>query len=390
MPVWHATIKKLDPQNLAVLGVVQEQHAERAKLYKQWKQYDFPIAQDSITKLGAAAVPIFIGIDEHGITRSTRIRPDGLKDFLAKKFDSPAEPAPVSDKDKKLVSGLADSSVEEICELGDSKIMFPSDGEKSIDKAIEAYTAALAKDPGNGAVLFRLGVAYRQRYDEVSHDDADFDLASKYWTQALASNPRQYIWRRRIEQYGPRLQKPYPFYDWVETAVKEVKERGEEPIKLTVKLTQSEVAGRSKPDYSSGGTKPDSTENIERDNGQLVSIASTMVPGFVEAGKPATVHLRLVPEGAKWNNESTPLRVWIESDSAKLSAQLLTFQNPNQPDSKEDRQLEFDLLAEGSETRTIKGFALYNVCAEDGVCMFRRQDFEIEVPMKATASSGGQ
>ena len=78
MPVWQATIKKLAPRNLAVLGVVQEQHAERTRLYKQWKQYDFPIAQDPVTKLGVAVVPIFIAIDERGIVRNTRLSPQDI------------------------------------------------------------------------------------------------------------------------------------------------------------------------------------------------------------------------------------------------------------------------------------------------------------------------
>jgi len=382
VPVWHETIKKLNPDNLAVLGVVQEQHAERTKLYKQWKQYDFPIAQDSVTKLGAAVVPIFIGIDEYGIVRSTKLRPAALKKFIATKFDEPSEPAPkaATDVDHAAVAA-SDASAENLCLLGDQEMLFRSSEAKSYDKAIASYQSALEKDADNGTIMFRLGAAYRQRYDEHSHDDADFDMASKYWTMALESNPRQYIWRRRIEQYGPRLQKPYPFYDWVETAIADIKQRGEVPVKLTVELTQSELADRSKPDFSKRDTMPKSTEGLERDNGEYVTIESTMVPGFVKPGKPATVHVRLVASGAKWNNESTPLTVWVDSDSAKLSKQLMVFENPNQADSKENRSFEFDLMVgENGSDSSISGFALYNVCTEDGVCMYRRQDFKIEVP----------
>ena len=389
MPVWHATIKKLAPQNLAVIGVVQEQHSERTKLYKQWKQYDFPIAQDSITKLGAAVVPIFIGIDEHGIVRNTRLRPNGLAKFLETKFEAPENDAPVLIlKEMNYAKRAEDApTAENLCMLGDQEMLFRVSGDKSHDKAIAAYQTALEREPRNGTILFRLGAAYRQRYDEQSHDDADFDEASKYWTLAMEANPRQYIWRRRIEQYGPRLQKPYPFYDWVGTAIKEIEQRGEVPVELTVELTQSELADRSKPDFSKRDAKPESTEELDRDNGQFISIESTMVPGFVKPGKPATVHLRLVPTGAKWNNESTPLTIWIESESVKLSKQLLTFENPSQADSKEDRTFEFDILLNDSkEPRVIEGFALYNVCTEDGVCMYRRQDFKIEVPQAASST----
>ncbi len=386
VPVWHATIKELAPENLAVLGVVQEQHSERTKLYKQWKQYDFPIAQDSITKLGAAVVPIFIGIDEYGIVQNTKLRPNGLAKFLKTKFDAPETASPVMGKETNFAElAEEDPTAENLCMLGDQEMLFRDSGMKCHDKAIEAYKAALEKNPNNGTILFRLGAAYRQRYDEHSHDDADFDMASKYWTMALDSNPGQYIWRRRIEQYGPRLQKPYPFYDWVGTAIKEIKERGETPIALTVDLTQSELANRSTPNYSNEDAKPESTEEVSRDGGTFILIESTMVPGYVEAEKPATIHMRLVPKGAKWNNESTPLTVWIESEGAKLSKHLLTFDNPNQPDSKENRSLEFDILVGKADKCSVKGFALYNVCTEDGVCMYRRQDFEIEVPQTANS-----
>lgn len=387
--MWNQKIKQLAPENLAVLGVVQEQHAERTKLYKQWKQYDFPIAQDSVTKLGAAVVPIFIGIDEYGIVQNTRMNPRGLEKFLATKFDPPKDSAPTADgKIDYAKLAVEDASVENLCMAGDDEVLFRKSGNRSYDNAIAAYEAALKQDPSNGLVLFRLGCAYRQKYDEQSHSDSDFDKASMHWTAAMEANPRQYIWRRRIEQYGPRLQKPYPFYDWVDTAIKEIRERGETPVELTVELTQSELAGRSKTNWSDENTKPQSTEGLERDKGRFISVESTMVPGYAKPGKPATVHLRLIPAAGKWNNESTPLTVWIESDTAKLSSQRMTYENPDSANSREDRAFEFDLLMEGTEECSIKGFALYNVCDEHGVCMSLRQDFEIEVPRAATAVVG--
>ena len=115
MPVWHETIKKLAPKNLAVLGVVQEQHAERTRLYKQWKQYDFPIAQDSVAKLGAAVVPIFITIDEHGIVRNTRLRPRDLAKFLETEFDAPDVPAVARNRETDFAKLVAeDDTVENL------------------------------------------------------------------------------------------------------------------------------------------------------------------------------------------------------------------------------------------------------------------------------------
>ena len=55
-------------------------------------------------------------------------------------------------------------------------------------------------------------------------------------------DPSNYIWRRRLQQYGPRLDKPYPFYDWIETARRELKARGIEPHPLRARLTGAEIA----------------------------------------------------------------------------------------------------------------------------------------------------
>ncbi len=52
-----------------MLGVTQEQHADRCRLFAQWKQFGWPILHDPINLLEAPAVPIVVAIDEHGIVR---------------------------------------------------------------------------------------------------------------------------------------------------------------------------------------------------------------------------------------------------------------------------------------------------------------------------------
>ncbi|HVL13287.1 MAG TPA: hypothetical protein VM529_12035 [Gemmata sp.] len=54
---------------LVVLGVTQEQHSERCRLFAQWKGFDWPILHDPINVLGSSAVPIVLALDEHGIVR---------------------------------------------------------------------------------------------------------------------------------------------------------------------------------------------------------------------------------------------------------------------------------------------------------------------------------
>jgi hypothetical protein len=115
--------------------------------------------------------------------------------------------------------------------------------------------------------LFRLGVAHRIRHESARRKPGDFQAAVDAWGPALALDPSQYIWRRRIEQYGPRLAKPYAFYDWIEQARAEIARRGEAPIPLTVEPYCSELAGpvREALAEAAAPVEPDPTGLIGRD-----------------------------------------------------------------------------------------------------------------------------
>ena len=78
---------------LVLLGVTQEQHADRCRLFAQWKRFDWPILHDPINLLEAPAVPIVVAIDEHGIVRAVRPRPETFAaEFLDKTFADDAQP----------------------------------------------------------------------------------------------------------------------------------------------------------------------------------------------------------------------------------------------------------------------------------------------------------
>ena len=78
---------------LVLLGVTQEQHADRCRLFAQWKRFDWPILHDPINLLEAPAVPIVVAIDEHGIVRAVRPRPETFAaEFLDKTFADDAPP----------------------------------------------------------------------------------------------------------------------------------------------------------------------------------------------------------------------------------------------------------------------------------------------------------
>jgi hypothetical protein len=211
-------------------------------------------------------------------------------------------------------------------------------------------------------------------------------MAVNHWTRARAIQPNQYIWRRRIEQYGPRLTKPYPFYDWVEMAAGNIKARGEKPVELMVLPTGSEIADKGSKFETEGQSvkPPDPQGQIYRDQKDLILSEVTVVPPQVKPTETVRVHVTLRPNNklkAHWNNEAEPLKFWIETpDGWKAEPQLLTVPQGNKPETSEPRQLEFEVRAAAGASGTYKlnAYALYYVCEDmGGVCYFLRKDILI-------------
>jgi tetratricopeptide (TPR) repeat protein len=393
VPVWHeATRGWVKQGRLVLLGVTQEQHADRCRLFAQWKRFDWPILHDPINLLEAPAVPIVVAIDEHGIVRAVRPRPETLEaDFLDRTFADDARPeAPRS-------AGLPDpASLRRKAEAGPTADAWRSVGDalaiwggaERSDEAIDAYARALVLDPSDKNARFRLGVAHRMRHESARRRPGDFQAAIDAWGRALELDPNRYIWRRRIEQYGPRLAKPYAFYDWVAQARAGISRRGETPVPLVVEPYGSELAGPVR-DVLAEASVPvelDPKGRIHRDEQRLIEAEVVVVPRRVRPGQAARVHVTFRPSAAhraRWNNESTPLRVWIDgAEGWTISSRLLEAPQGAQPESVEARRLDFEAKAPATasgKTR-LAAYALYNTCEQEGGrCLFLRQDFTVEL-----------
>ena len=189
------------------------------------------------------------------------------------------------------------------------------------------------------------------RHESAGRRPGDFQAAIDAWGRALELDPNQYIWRRRIEQYGPRLAKPYAFYDWVVQAKAEISRRGETPVSLTVEPYGSELAGpvRDVLAEASAPVEPDPKGRIQRDEQRLIEAEVVVVPTRVRPGQAARVHVTFRPgaaHSAHWNNESTPLRVWVAgAEGWTIASRLLEAPQGDQPESVEVRRLEFEVKA---------------------------------------------
>ena len=377
VPGWHEATKQLwERGKLQVVGIIQEQHPDRARLFMQWKRMDWPLLVDSLNLLEMKAVPVTLLIDEHGIVRMVKPERKDAEAFLSKAFEAP---------------GSGGSKAAVAPNLSDANGLFLWGGPERLNQAIAAYQDELQDHPEDGATLFRLGVAYRKRHDSPSRQPNDFQNAVDSWKAALDIDPNQYIWRRRIQQYGPRLDKPYSFYDWVITARNEIGARGETPVPLVVEPGGAEFA------------QPANDEKVVAANGKLRTpkaafsatetdssqVETAVVPPTKATGATARVHVELRPNTrleAHWNNEAGPLALWVDPPPGwQTNGNYFTVPNPPEPVSTETRRVEFELTPPGEGAPgvfPVPAYALYYVCEDrNGVCLYRRQDIEVEVKL---------
>ncbi|MCH7729780.1 MAG: hypothetical protein IH991_25420 [Planctomycetes bacterium] len=396
MPVWHeATREWVKEGRLVVLGVTQEQHPDRCRLFAQWKKFDWPILHDPINIFQSQAVPIVVAIDEHGIVRSVRPRPQSFeREFLNMTFEDDRQRKVnpiVEKKDLALLERETGSKGDAQAWRNYADALVLWGGPSYVDDVIAAYAQAVKKNPREADSLFRLGVCYRMRHDSTNRRPGDFQAAVDYWGKALALSPNQYIWRRRIQQYGPRLDKPYPFYDWVERAVVEIESRSETPVALTVQPYGAEIARptRQFAIERPKQTSPDPSGRINRDKTALIETEVAVVPDTSSAGHSYRIHITFVPNRkrkAHWNNEAEPLRLWVDGPQGwDISRQLLAAPQGKADESNEIRRLDFEIKAPSTATGKTKlnAYALYYVCEDvGGTCLFLRQDINIDVNVR--------
>ncbi|MBI4161893.1 MAG: hypothetical protein HY509_05550, partial [Acidobacteria bacterium] len=318
VPGWHEATKNLQAAGrVQMVGILQEQHPDRARLFMQWKRMEWPLLWDPLNLLGVPYVPITLAIDEHGVVRGIhppRDDPGGFETFVETAF-APPDPLPPTasppDLDR-LRAAASGGGAEAKRDLADALFLL---GEK-LDEVIRLYRDAARLEPRDGAAHFRLGVAYRLRHDSPDRRPGDFQKAIDHWNRALEIDPNDYIRRRRIQQYGPRQDKPYPFYDWMEMAREEIRARGESPLPLALEPEGAETAppaGALSPTTVPEG-EPDPDGRIHRDRRPFIRTETTVVPETRPEGLAARIHVEFRPNeaiSAHWNNEAEDLVLWV-------------------------------------------------------------------------------
>lgn len=419
MPVWHELTRELrESGDLVVIGVTQEQHPDRARLFARWHGIDWPILWDPFNLTGSAAVPMAMGVDERGVIVRGVLNPRRFEDQVLDDFMK-LPPARDVLEPRVLHPGLGLDGVQRPTLAGEDLLLVPEQAISrllfyesvqgkplpgaELDHAIRSLRVAATSPGARPAEHFRLGVALRLRYDSPHRRPEDFQGSLDSWIAALMQEPSQYIWRRRIQQWGPRLDKPYPFYDWVDRATEEIVARGEEPPSILVPLTGSEVAGSTKelPLLEAEDAHPDPDEGVPRDPGRLVRIESAAALHTGVAGDrvrapvgTSRIHVVLRPDedrAVHWSNDAGPTLVWVEvPEGWNLRRNLHVISGPGEV-SDEVRRLDFEVRPPlGPPTPgEVRGIAFYYVCeGKSGECTYLAQEFVVPVPLPAAGAGG--
>ncbi len=393
MPGWHdVTEPYRQSGQLEVVGLIQEQHPDRAALFMQWKDMDWPLWVDSLNLLELPAVPYTLLINESGRIRYVGPSQEEFLSFMAEPVPQKASPDLFEGLERPDLGWLhrqAKSTQQSSAWLAYAQALYLWHWDTKSASCLDAFEQALASDPGNGWIHFRKGVAHRRLFDQqLLADPIELELAMKHWQKALSLDPDQYIWRRRLQQYGPRLDKPYAFYDWVKEARHALKARGEVPLSLMIEPVGSEIAKPVARDAlatitAAGDWAPQM--QVERDKARWITWHHVSVASTQSDRESFRIHMSWAPvkQGSMvWNNEAEPLTLYLEaSDGWRLSQSTIQVPGPDSAHDQERRWLEFELSGQRDATKpTVSGYALYHVCDPDsGLCLFRRQDFTLSL-----------
>ena len=174
-----------------MMGIVQEQHPDRCRLFMQWKQMGWPVVVDALNRLGFDGVPITFLIDEHGIIRFVNPEPADLETLPGHCLPAPARAPDGAGRDGGPGARRHPGSRHRRTAWRDrGDALFLWGGDERLGEALEAYGRALAESGDDGPLHFRLGTTYRRRYDSPHRETADFQRAVDHWARALDDQPQ--------------------------------------------------------------------------------------------------------------------------------------------------------------------------------------------------------
>lgn len=392
LPAWYETLHDaVESGDLVLLGVAVEQHPDRARLFAQWKKLNGAMMQDPVNYMRLEKLPLIVGIDENGYVRV--VDPDlktVRKRFLARKY--PGEPALIPENTEEPPNTLV---TRRYAREAESPGFYIEHGDAVaiaglspvFAEAIEAYGKAIASDRRLADAYFGLGVVHRMRFESEHREPGDFQAAVDVWARAAKLAPTNEIYQRRIQSYAPPMESPYPLFDWVATARKEIAATGDTPVALSVEPMGAELGDASGRRGDAPPTPSDKDDgSAHEDKARRVQIEQTIVESLEkDRSHIRQVHLSFVLDpdrSARWGQESKPLRVWLRKPAgAEVSQRYFECAGSSAADDDLPRTICFTVsLAEGARKNvTIRGHAIYQLVDGGEASEPLRQDFEIKL-----------
>ena len=378
----HVAAKKL-----VVLGVDHEQHSDRGRLFAQWRGLIGPILHDPLDLSLVTELPMVVAIDEEGVVAAIQPPIDKIeKTFINKK--SKKKNIPKSEEaelpDPRVTRRTAEEAREPSASRAHADALILSGLPPQIDEAIKVYRDVLAIDPKDAWSLFRLGVAYRIRYEWEERQPGDFQAAVDAWAQAVRFAPSNAIFRQRLQQYGPPIEDRGPSYEWIPAARQDIARRGQDPIKLEIEPLAMEMSAG--PAQGSKNTAPTKGKHPSDKSGHVIIESTVVRAADRKHVDKAEVHLTLRPNGVQWEDGEAPIRIWLEkSKSVRPECTYLEFPKPDPPLGTETRTVSFsvDLTSKSKTPRgTLKGDAVY-CFRSGGEVKTARQEFKITIGGKS-------
>lgn len=426
---WQQASSDLGDDLLTVV-IAQEQHPERSRLFLDWQGIDALLLADPLDLHEVPYVPITLLVDEQGWARhapAAARAEEGLAWLQAERRRRPpvrlpeADVAALTDVEALYAEASTDGATAEDWRRY-AQALFLARDPGLLTSAIDAWETLLELDPRdpNGFLHFRLGTAYRARYDSEHRRPGDFRAAVGHWHQALRRNPDNWLFHRRLQQYGPTLDKPHAFYDWLPQARQQLAAQGRpvpdaalDPTELAPPRTMPpeealeapEGPAFSRADQAARAAfiEPDPEGSYLLDRQERVALDSLLVPPTVPPGGTVRVRLELAPaEGVVWNPGAPAVVVWMPAPLPWRTAPPLHVfpELPERPDAA--RVVDLELRAPENAERgvaALPGYVLYSVCTAAppaspepppltwqtvgriGGCADLRQPLPVEVPV---------
>lgn len=324
LPAWEKFAKGLAKDDAVFVGVVHDQYLDRAALFVKWKHISFPAYHDSLNIADARRMARAVCVDEYGIVRHIARSPDGLMEgFVNKKFayDRVQVRPPLKElpnfKHTKRIASEARESFEYI-EHGDACLFDPAP--VLMAEAIDAYELALTKTPTDGMAAFRLGCAYRMRFDSATREAGDLRKSFDAWSVAARLDPKNEVTTRRLLQYAAPSDKPANSCGWIVEAMRAVEGATLESMPWPIEIAAPSDSFKACAQTAVAPPKGVDSVSMKVDSG-IIRAANPKVPGLVN------VVIALFPGGAV--DDGQPVRIWVTPpEGVQVSDRVLEVRAP--------------------------------------------------------------